>query len=375
MIIDQLPLLEGDILDDDEFPIERGVTTYKTELSAIADAVNSRLTKDDSPTEDSTNPITSGAVYEALLGVGSGSGSTNLLYNWYFMGTGSQAGNYTFPINTKGQSSYAPPVGSADYGIDAWKQNVKTSITLDNTGLLITNTDSYGYADIHQNPAMRASQLVGKTITATALFTDAENACIEIMCGLDSVFDGESITGSGMSTVTAVVPNDATYVNCLIKVVGANASARVLAAKVEIGPEQTLAERVLGVWKLKEVPDYAREKYACQMLAETDVSAYVTVGKDIGTTEASCVVTNGCGVVNLRTYDASTPLSILSDDAVFTLPTTARPRTPVTLLAVCATTNYNATEFAFVTIGTDGKINVPAGTYYQIWICGSYPVK
>lgn len=35
MIIDQLPLLASDVQDTDEFPIERGTTTYKTTRSAL----------------------------------------------------------------------------------------------------------------------------------------------------------------------------------------------------------------------------------------------------------------------------------------------------------------------------------------------------
>lgn len=376
MIIDQLPLLEGDILSDDEFPLERGVTTYKTELSSLADAVNARLEKDYVPTEDSTNPITSGAVYEALIGAGGG-GNTNLLYNWYFMGLGSQYINGAFPINTKGQSHYTGPqsYGESGVGIDAWTMGTHTDLALSETGMTISNSGQFGFGNIYQLPSLRYMQLRGKTVTFTAILEDAEGAYVNLAFGGGNEVSGETISGNGMSTITTTVPNDATNVTCAIRVNGANATARVLAVKLEVGPEQTLAEREFGVWKVKDIPNFALEKYACQMLRETDVSSYVTIGKDIGTTTVSCVVSNGCGVLNLRTYNQTTPMNILSDDAVFTLPSTARPKTPVTLLAVCATTNYNATEFAFVTINTDGKINVPGGTYYQIWICGTYPVK
>ena len=66
MIIDQLPLLQGNPIDDDEFPVERGTTTYKTKLQAFAAAVLGKLVKDAAPTEDSTNPVESGGVYNAL---------------------------------------------------------------------------------------------------------------------------------------------------------------------------------------------------------------------------------------------------------------------------------------------------------------------
>ena len=62
MIIDQLPLLSGDAQTTDEFPIERGTTTYKVTLDRLLAA----LPKDAVPTEDSTNVVESGGVYDAL---------------------------------------------------------------------------------------------------------------------------------------------------------------------------------------------------------------------------------------------------------------------------------------------------------------------
>lgn len=65
MIIDQLPLLSGDAQATDEFPLERGTTTYKVTLDRLLAA----LPKDATPTEDSINPVESGGVYDALQSV------------------------------------------------------------------------------------------------------------------------------------------------------------------------------------------------------------------------------------------------------------------------------------------------------------------
>lgn len=62
MIIDQLPLLSGDAQTTDEFPIERGTTTYKVTLDRLLAA----LPKDSTPTQGSSNVVTSGGVYTAL---------------------------------------------------------------------------------------------------------------------------------------------------------------------------------------------------------------------------------------------------------------------------------------------------------------------
>lgn len=65
MIIDQLPLLAGDVLATDEIPVERGTTTYKT----TPDKLFAAMPKDAVPTEDSINPVESGGVYDALKSV------------------------------------------------------------------------------------------------------------------------------------------------------------------------------------------------------------------------------------------------------------------------------------------------------------------
>lgn len=65
MIIDQLPLLAGDVLATDEIPVERGTTTYKT----TPDKFLAAMPKDAVPTEDSINPVESGGVYDALQSV------------------------------------------------------------------------------------------------------------------------------------------------------------------------------------------------------------------------------------------------------------------------------------------------------------------
>lgn len=60
MIIDQLPLLSGDGVATDEFPIERGTTTYKATLPQILAA------SDPVPTENSRNAVQSGGTFAAL---------------------------------------------------------------------------------------------------------------------------------------------------------------------------------------------------------------------------------------------------------------------------------------------------------------------
>lgn len=74
MIIDQLPLLSGDVQATDEIPIERGTTTYKTTPDKFLGA----LPTDATPTQGSTNPVQSGGVYSALQNAGGALYITNV---------------------------------------------------------------------------------------------------------------------------------------------------------------------------------------------------------------------------------------------------------------------------------------------------------
>ena len=69
MIIDQLPLLLGDVLLTDEFPIERGTTTYKATLSQIFGSVFAAIEPNFAGAYDSTATYAVGdyVVYEHTL--------------------------------------------------------------------------------------------------------------------------------------------------------------------------------------------------------------------------------------------------------------------------------------------------------------------
>lgn len=69
MIIDQLPLLLGDALLTDEFPIERGTTSYKAKLEQILGVVFSTIEPNFAGAYDSTSTYAVGdyVVYEHNL--------------------------------------------------------------------------------------------------------------------------------------------------------------------------------------------------------------------------------------------------------------------------------------------------------------------
>lgn len=141
----------------------------------------------------------------------------NLLENWYFVGGGSQQGGGQFPINQRGQTSYS----TADaYTIDRWKLT-SGSVTVAAGGLTLNGT----LVQIREQP-------VGQSVTASALLSDGSM--------ITPTYNDTSKT----FTLTAT-------------------GQTIVAVKLELGSEQTLAHQVNSSWVLNEIPDYQTQLLAC----------------------------------------------------------------------------------------------------------------
>lgn len=158
---------------------------------------------DSTPTADSTKPVQSGGVLAAL----NNKPNRNLLDNWYFMN----------PVNQRGVSG---TISEAGYFIDRWKL-VSGSVTLTSTGITINGTIS----QVLENAA-------GTNVTASALTTTGI-----VSVSYDNSSKTFTITGTGQTFV---------------------------AAKLELGSQQTLAHQDEdGTW-VNEIPDYSTELAKCQ---------------------------------------------------------------------------------------------------------------
>lgn len=158
----------------------------------------------------------------------------NLLDNWYFVGGGSQLGDGVFPINQRGQTIY----NGAGYGIDRW---------------------IYGEQTINSDENVTVSGTMYQRIAAyTAI--------------LDGVTTFSALTTSGLITASGIARNgySATqgngvgYDSNMNIIYVAVANCTVIAVKLELGSEQTLAHQENGVWVLNEIPDYREELAKCQ---------------------------------------------------------------------------------------------------------------
>lgn len=139
--------------------------------------------------------------------------NSNLLDNWYF-------GN---PVNQRGASG---TISTAGYFFDRWKL-VSGSVTINSGGIVLNGTI-----------AQVLEYAVGQTVTATVLTPDG-------VTDVTPVYDDETKT----FTVTTQ-------------------GKTILAAKLELGSQQTLAHQEYGKWVLNEIPDFGTELMKCQRYFE-----------------------------------------------------------------------------------------------------------
>ena len=180
----------------------------------------------------------------------------NLLDNAYFVGGGSQLGNATFPINQRGSTSYS---GAADlYTIDRWKtSNVYMTVTLLSSGLTISA--SAGHIPYLVQPIENIDQLRGKTVTLSVV------AGGELYSATDTIPLTDPGVGTNYCKITGIGHVLYYSGSWAVRLTGPEGGSNSFsAAKLEIGPTQTLAHQKNGVVVLNEVPNYEQEKVKCK---------------------------------------------------------------------------------------------------------------
>lgn len=183
----------------------------------------------------------------------------NLLDNWYF-------GN---PVNQLGQTGYT----GNWYSVDRWffdTDSGSCSLTLTNDGLkFIATASATGIASLKQDidPTM-LSALAGKTVTLSLLGkTDiTQQVLFYVNSKVAAVNFSQAVNGVCMTTLTYTFPEVLT--GAAIFVYGRSYSGAgegtILAAKLELGPTQTLAHKEGDRWVINEVPDYGEQMRRCQ---------------------------------------------------------------------------------------------------------------
>ena len=176
----------------------------------------------------------------------------NLLDNWYF-------GN---PVNQRGQTEYA----DAGYTIDRWKfpstESVQPALKMVDGGIQIAY-QLYQYLDEYVTKG-----IIGKSVTVSILFARGT-----LFCNSFDISESERL-------VCPVDVNSYGVLRCLLVIdpnnlpksflriepsAGGSLSDAILAVKLELGTQQTLAHQdANGNWVLNEIPDYGEQLRRCQ---------------------------------------------------------------------------------------------------------------
>ena len=182
------------------------------------------------------------------LNIARGVSNPNLLDNWYF-------GN---PVNQRGQTSYS---GQGSYSIDRWILQYETNLEIVGDAIRLS-----GKWDMKQ---ILERTLPNGTYTASVLYKNAE-VVNDFWIYLDSS-NGVAIFGSStketaglLSCTFTVSGNDINRVRVAFQDDSGNSKVDILAIKLELGSQQTLAHQENGVWVLNEIPDYGEQLRRCQ---------------------------------------------------------------------------------------------------------------
>lgn len=194
----------------------------------------------------------------------------NLLDNWYF----------GRPVNQRGQTSY-----SADwiYTIDRWQTSENSTLTVNNGSVSLTG--SYIFEPLEEI----VDALKGKTVTVSLLFSTGE---LEFATGVvPTTWGGWSSIVKNSHVGLQGIGEDSSRLWLLIT----DSAKNILAAKLELGPTQTLAHLENGSWVLNEIPKYEDvlsncQRYAFNVVNSDDNWEILGVGFAMGANQLFCFI-------------------------------------------------------------------------------------
>lgn len=195
----------------------------------------------------------------------------NLLDNWYFGA----------PVNQRGKTTYS----GTGYGIDRWKAEAVTpNVT----------TIKDGYIELSQNALIseileEPYSLCGKQVTVSALTTTglcSATATVPSKEELSAITTDETIGVSyfavnGNSTGYVCLQHSKEHTTKVMLRAYSGYTVGVIAVKLEMGSQQTLAHQEDGAWVLNEIPDYGEELTKCMRYLQIISTPYDTSGNGV----------------------------------------------------------------------------------------------
>ena len=222
----------------------------------------------------------------------------NLLRNWYFVGGGTGRG--VFPVNSRGQTSYTAPGGSNYYTIDGWLiYSGSTPVTINSNNIILgpRSNDASSITQFLQIPFI---ELSGKQMNISCLLSDgtlitATNTLPSTVPTSNIVLISAYGPAGSSGYVARLGYNNRFY---FILQTSANSSLSIVAVKLELGDQQTLAHQENGVWILNEIPDYETEYYRCITSDADSTDTYAN--QKVSNITVQC---NSVGSSSLRYYN------------------------------------------------------------------------
>lgn len=198
----------------------------------------------------------------------------NLLDNWYFAN----------PVNQRGQTSYTPQWHG--YSIDRWnvESDSELVITFVDGGIHVKNTSNSRCQ--FQQIIPSELNLAGRMITVSALVGDVIGSVNYMLSQTSDPYASSAvctITTSGLFSASGSVLTGQQKISFVLE---PGAEITILAAKLELGPTQTLAHQENGQWVLNEIPDYGEQLRRCQRYFYRTENAPLATGYAFSTTSA-----------------------------------------------------------------------------------------
>ncbi len=216
----------------------------------------------------------------------------NLLDNWYF-------GN---PVNQRGGTEWLSSSSSAIPCVDRWNwwgQYVAgTRLNLLEDGLQITKPAEGQGQGLYQCIVQHIEKTrvpVGATVTLSALVKAEADA--SFVLALNSSYSGLSVQANvwELITYTFNAPSVEQTYDVSIQRNSGGIAFIVKAAKLELGPTQTLAHFENGNWVLNEIPKYEDvlsncQRYAFNVVNSDDNWEILGSGLAMGTNQLFCFI-------------------------------------------------------------------------------------
>lgn len=151
------------------------------------------------------------------------------------------------------------------YTVDRWSLSTDGgNVTISNGYLDIYASKQHGTYLAQKIDPELAKAIAGKTVTWSVLAVGGDSAFSANINKDDSYVDSFTIEPNTISFKTLTFPTDFTDISFVF---AGNSAGHVcpIAAKLELGPTQTLAHREGDKWVMNEVPKYSRELLDCRM--------------------------------------------------------------------------------------------------------------